>query len=150
MAIEAAPEHVVGCAGGVAFRHHHDVDGRKLLYGTPEGFARQALDPVAFHRRSGNLAGNRKADARLRQLAWRRQQGEESIGGTDAGAENAREFVGFQQPVVARETLTAAERYGQRRARPLARRAFSTLRPPLVAMRARKPWVRLRRRLLGW
>jgi len=40
--------------------------------------------------------------------------------------------------------------YGVSRARPFARRALSTLRPPLVAMRARKPWVRLRRRLLGW
>ena len=34
--------------------------------------------------------------------------------------------------------------------RPLARRRASTLRPPLVAMRARNPWVRLRRTLLGW
>ena len=34
-----------------------------------------------------------------------------------------------------------------RRLRPFARRRFSTLRPPGVAMRAMKPWVRLRRRL---
>jgi len=34
-----------------------------------------------------------------------------------------------------------------RRLRPLARRRFSTLRPPGVAMRAMNPWVRLRRRL---
>jgi hypothetical protein len=33
--------------------------------------------------------------------------------------------------------------------RPLARRRASTLRPFLVAMRARNPWVRLRRTLLG-
>jgi len=36
------------------------------------------------------------------------------------------------------------------RLRPLARRRFSTWRPPGVAIRARKPCVRLRRRLLGW
>ena len=36
------------------------------------------------------------------------------------------------------------------RLRPLSRRRFSTLRPPGVAIRARNPWVRLRRRLLGW
>src|SRR5690242_4853724 len=41
-------------------------------------------------------------------------------------------------------------RYGVRRARPLARRAARTLRPLAVAMRARKPWVRLRCKLLGW
>ena len=39
---------------------------------------------------------------------------------------------------------------GVRRARPLARRRASTLRPPTVAMRARKPWVRLRRSECGW
>jgi hypothetical protein len=37
-----------------------------------------------------------------------------------------------------------------RRRRPLARRRLSTLRPPGVAMRAMNPWVRFRRRLLGW
>lgn len=37
-----------------------------------------------------------------------------------------------------------------RRLRPLRRRAARTLRPFLVAMRARKPWVRLRRVLCGW
>ena len=35
------------------------------------------------------------------------------------------------------------------RLRPLARRRLSTLRPPGVAIRARKPCVRLRRRLWG-
>ena len=35
--------------------------------------------------------------------------------------------------------------YADRTLRPLARRARITPRPPLVAMRARKPWVRLRR-----
>jgi hypothetical protein len=34
--------------------------------------------------------------------------------------------------------------------RPRARRAAKTLRPPLVAMRVRKPWRRLRTNLLGW
>ena len=37
-----------------------------------------------------------------------------------------------------------------RRLRPLARRAFNTCRPAFVAIRARKPCVRLRFRLLGW
>jgi hypothetical protein len=38
----------------------------------------------------------------------------------------------------------------ERRLRPRARRAAITLRPPTVAMRARKPWRRLRTILLGW
>lgn len=37
-----------------------------------------------------------------------------------------------------------------RRLRPFARRRFSTARPPLVFMRDRKPWTRLRRIRLGW
>jgi hypothetical protein len=36
------------------------------------------------------------------------------------------------------------------RLRPRARRAAMTLRPPFVAMRARKPCRRLRTSLLGW
>lgn len=42
------------------------------------------------------------------------------------------------------------ETYTPRRLRPFARRALRTFRPPLVAILARKPWVRLRFRLLGW
>ena len=38
----------------------------------------------------------------------------------------------------------------ERRARPLARRALITARPPAVAMRARKPCFFARRRSLGW
>jgi hypothetical protein len=37
-----------------------------------------------------------------------------------------------------------------RRLRPLRRRAEMTARPARVRIRRRKPWVRLRRRLLGW
>src|SRR5690606_36956597 len=45
-----------------------------------------------------------------------------------------------------------AARPGQalRRLRPLARRRARILRPSAVFMRARKPWSRLRLRLLGW
>lgn len=40
--------------------------------------------------------------------------------------------------------------YALSRLRPFARRRLNTLRPFLVAMRARNPWVRLRFKLLGW
>lgn len=43
----------------------------------------------------------------------------------------------------------AAPSQAQRRWRPRARRAAKTRRPFAVAMRARKPWVRFRRRLCG-
>jgi hypothetical protein len=47
---------------------------------------------------------------------------------------------------------SAASRFAQADSvlRPRARRAARTLRPPGVALRARKPWRRLRTRRLGW
>ena len=41
-------------------------------------------------------------------------------------------------------------RQADRRLRPLALRRASTFRPPFVAMRARKPWRRLRTSRDGW
>lgn len=61
--------------------------------------------------------------------------------------EHRAELVLLDEARGARKSVIA---YGQRRARPLARRAFNTLRPFLVAMRARNPWVRLRFLTLGW
>jgi len=40
--------------------------------------------------------------------------------------------------------------YADRLLRPWTRRRFRILRPALVAIRERKPWRRLRTRLLGW
>jgi len=45
---------------------------------------------------------------------------------------------------------SAAADQGTSRARPFARRAESTLRPPTVFIRARKPCVRLRLTTEGW
>jgi hypothetical protein len=47
-------------------------------------------------------------------------------------------------------TVTDPGDQAERRVRPLSRRDFSTARPPRVLIRARKPCLRLRRRLLGW
>jgi hypothetical protein len=54
------------------------------------------------------------------------------------------------QPVRSRKTfLTVGLGQALKRARPFERRALSTLRPPLLVIRARKPWVRLRLITLG-
>ena len=70
-----------------------------------------------------------------------------------------------QQPLLLTQTLVPHKRVnvrlvghgdylwwmsGARRERPLRRRAVSTARPPVVFIRARKPWVRFRLILLGW
>jgi hypothetical protein len=57
-----------------------------------------------------------------------------------AVAPEADEGVAFADPVDQADS----------RARPLARRDFNTARPARVLMRARKPCLRARRRLLGW
>jgi hypothetical protein len=63
----------------------------------------------------------------------------------------------FEFPAFA-EAVVPGEARGDGRARvhtvsllrPLRRRAEMTARPDRVRMRTRNPWVRLRRRLLGW
>jgi|GEM_PF-6103731 len=60
----------------------------------------------------------------------------------------------IDQPRIANSHLTGcyrSERKDQtaKRLRPLARRALMIWRPALVFMRARKPWVRLRRTVEG-
>ncbi len=67
--------------------------------------------------------------------------------------ENPLEFASLQQACLLRETAGRFRQmlpYGVSRARPLARRELSTLRPLRVAIRARNPWVRARFSTLGW
>lgn len=50
-----------------------------------------------------------------------------------------------------RRSCSRTARYqAARRLRPLARRLLITCLPPLVAIRARKPWLRFRFNTLGW
>jgi len=49
-----------------------------------------------------------------------------------------------------RSSVCAPAAQADRRLRPLARRRWSTRCPPLEALRALKPWRRLRTRRLGW
>ena len=70
---------------------------------------------------------------------------------------DAPKLIGMSQPMPAAESSRRSHRtnrwdtlgQGVRRVRPFARLRFSTWRPPVVAMRALNPWVRLRLRLLG-
>src|SRR5690606_38276921 len=71
----------------------------------------------------------------------RRAVGGKSLGGTGGSLFTARQAAAGK-PAATRQTA--------RRARPLARRRARILRPSAVFMRARKPWSRLRLRLLGW
>jgi hypothetical protein len=56
---------------------------------------------------------------------------------------------GAERQTPDRHSVRVARAYGISRLRPFERRRARTSRPPLLAMRARKPWVRLRWILLG-
>ena len=154
MLVQALAERRVFGAGGFVPGHHDDVDGRETAMRLAKAFTDLPLDPVPADGGRRHLAGDSEAKPGIVQAVWRGKQREKVVRRTNAFAENTSKGFRFQQSQLAGkpEVLNRLRRvvYGQRRARPFARRALNTLRPPLVAMRARKPWVRLRRRLLGW
>src|SRR5690606_24306039 len=114
-----------------------------------DGRAEPTLDPVALSRMADPL-GNGQADpkARIRAAGLRRRAParlDRHPLRMKAAARGRRDEVGSfgQTPdghmcarVAHRVSFKAA--YAERRLRPWARRAAMTLRPPLVAMRARK------------
>lgn len=74
---------------------------------------------------------------------------------TGTHTKNGWKIIRFNDTPIGRKisvhtTSWTSSGYTAKRLRPLARRAFKTARPPLVAIRARKPWVRLRRTTEGW
>ena len=68
-----------------------------------------------------------------------------------SAARELRTFRGGEEiaPLLQTQNRAPAAAHAERRLRPFARRRASTLRPLWVAMRARKPWRRLRTRRLG-
>ena len=75
----------------------------------------------------------------------------------DHDPSGARRYSGSEEPfeiVRARQRLEGHSQregfYAESRARPLSRRLFKIKRPAFVRIRARKPCLRLRRRLFGW
>jgi hypothetical protein len=114
-----------------------------------DDFAQTAADPIAFDRIADPLR-NRKPDARLATIfTCARLQDECRCGNSDPGS-GRQKIRPLPQPFHGKTSARAADQYqALSRLRPRARRAFKTLRPPIVAMRARKPCRRLRTSLLG-
>ena len=131
---------------------YDDVDAAKCLCMVSETLSHETLDAVSAHGTSNALLAYGDPEARNIAVIVTRQHGEEAITGTAWRREDTLEVVTIQQALLATElpALGRVTRQADRRARPFARRAFMTCRPPLVAMRARKPCRRLRLRLLGW
>lgn len=110
----------------------------------------QAFEPIAVDRSMGSLAGYGKAKSGDREIVRCCNCQKLALAQTAAPRENSSVLVRIDESGALGEAHTARHPvYGESRARPLARRALSTLRPPRVDMRTRKPWSRLRLMLLG-
>ena len=138
-------------------RIHDEVHGRQFLLAVTERFPDETLQAIASHRVAGCLDANRKPQSRTARFIGAGDHHEQCIRrplaltvdgvelwlvGESARARKARRYrtIGI---------LRRGNDQTARRLRPFARRRANTRRPPLVAMRARKPWTRLRCRLLG-
>jgi len=106
--------------------------------------AKAPLHPVAHDRAADLLRnGDAEADRGIAVLARPDQQDE-------AGRRRAPARIGGEIVRPPGEASEPGRRYADSFLRPRPRRAAITLRPPTVAIRARKPCRRLRTRLLGW
>ena len=109
--------------------------------------AQSPSDAIALHGVAG-LPGHREADPRRGMVATVARLHHEG-GQGHARARGCSEKISASfQPLHGGSARRLAPQ-AERRLRPCARRAAITLRPPTVAMRARKPCLRLRTSLLG-
>lgn len=132
---------------------NHDVERSELALVVTEALADQPLDTVACHGGPGMLACDGQAEPGSTCVVRPREHREAVVDGAGGAAEDPVEIAAREQPGAFRKTGRRCRwrrRQTVSRARPLARRALITLRPPRVRMRARKPWSRFRFRLLGW
>ncbi len=116
-----------------------------------KNFANKTFHPVTRHRACGISAPDGHAETRS-GFTRRRDQREVPAANPPPGGES---MIEIRLPEQSRPTRKPLRRrvgrdYGASRARPFLRRAASTRRPALDAMRARNPWVRLRCSRLGW
>ena len=102
---------------------------------------------VPHHGATDRSRGNER-DASRRSIAWEdvRDEGRPSQGAPARAYR--RDVAGTPQTCGAHHL--ARDQTTVMRLRPRARRVASTLRPPVVFMRARKPCTRARRRVFGW
>lgn len=118
-----------------------------------ETFPDLALYPVSLHRKLQVFLGKNQTDPGMTEIIRCCQ--DQKIPVRNFQLHVVEDFTVIsrsQETIRFRKTqsLHSANRaYADRRTRPLARRREITLRPLAVAIRARKPWTRLRFRTLG-
>jgi hypothetical protein len=137
-------------------RRHDEIDGGQFRLAGAEQLADQSSHAIALHRIADRLGSDRKSKPGVVETVRERRDREHGICRPAPARQHAGKLRGRVQALGRTEAVRADHRrscglcgQGIRRLRPFARRRFSTRRPFLVAMRARKPWVRARRTLLG-
>jgi hypothetical protein len=135
-------------------RDNHQIESGEHPLVLSEAFPNQTFDATPVHSSSTTLLGNRQAKSCVIELIGPGKHQKQSIRRTLPITKNPTIIVGLNQSAATRKRTFvswqgALNSQGDRRTRPLARRAFSTLRPFRVAIRARKPWVLALFKLLG-
>jgi hypothetical protein len=122
-----------------------------------ERFAGEALDAIAVDGVAGSFHTDGETEAYMTDRTGPGDDEKQRVRRPLTFTVNGVEFRLVGKASVARKAARGERNGGAllgsgqtaRRLRPFARRRLSTRRPPLVAMRARNPWTRLRCRLLG-
>jgi hypothetical protein len=105
---------------------------------------RHALEAIPVHRARRRPGAGNDPEPRLAQPVGSQIHPEMTLGARRPGRERFPVVIRTQQPRAARQ-LAGARDQTANLARPFARRARTTLRPPRVRIRTMKPCVRLRR-----
>jgi hypothetical protein len=115
-----------------------------------ERLSNRAFDTAAIDGSYGHSSRNGYSEPAVRQSIGASKYREQSVLALAAGAHQVPKLAAFSDAVSPGEKKTGRCRIqALRRARPFARRALRTLRPPFVAILARNPWTRLRFSSLG-
>jgi len=123
---------------------NHNINASWPLGHGTKHLPHHALHSIAVDRARRDAPAGDDTDTRLGQAVGPDVKGEIAPRPRFTVRQRRAEMLAPLQPRAARQRAIPLAQ-ALNRARPLARRARSTPRPPRVCMRARKPWVRLRR-----
>lgn len=132
---------------------HDKIARRQLRKHLPETRTHTPLDTIAIDRARQQTLADHKSQPGMSERVGMRHDQEGIATRALIVCEHPLEFSRCPEARVTKNQCFPgrSDRVDQtaRRARPFARRALMTARPALVFMRARNPWVRLRRTVDG-
>lgn len=135
----------VGTAQRSGTTEDDEVDRGQLVGDPAEALAHHPPQMAASNRLASTLLRDGEPESRFTLVRGTAEDGEAGVSGSKRAVEDPPELLLMSKPPPLREARGGSPipvfetAQGIRRARPLARRAASTLRPLRVDMRARKP-----------